>query len=288
MMYSWKKILREIPVNLALIAMVCACLFPLYWSLVSSLKGRAELFETKPTLIVRHPTLENYKMVLSLTGGSQIPLFLWNSLKIGLGAVAVQFVVASMAGYAFARMKFRGRDLIFYLMVLMMFFPRVGGLMATYELMDFLNLRNTHIGLILLFPSSVSLSLLIMRQSFLGVPRELEESAMIDGANTWQIFTRIAIPMTQSALVVISILMFLATWGDFLMTYTLLDDLNLFTVSIAITQITGWSMIYNSTLATTYGSDNAAFILAILPVILVYILSQKWFVRGFQEGIIKL
>ena len=282
------KLLRELPINLALMAMVVICFFPLYWSLVSSLKGRTELFESTPSLIVKQPTLENYKVVLSLTGGSQIPLFLWNSLKIGLGAVAVQFIVASMAGYAFARMRFRGRDLIFYILVLMMFIPRVGGLMATYELMDFLNLRNSHIGLILLFPSSISVSLFVMRQAFLTVPRELEEAAMIDGANTWQIFTRIAIPMVQSALVVISILLFLATWGDFLTTYTLLDDLNLFTVSIAITQITGWSTLYSSDVATTYGSDNAAFILAVIPVILAYVLTQKWFVRGFQEGIIKL
>jgi ABC-type glycerol-3-phosphate transport system permease component len=287
-MVSRHKFLKSLPINLALLTMVFVCLFPLYWSLVSSFKGRTELYATTPSLIVHDPTLENYKMVLSLTGGSQIPLFLWNSLKVGLGAVLVQFIVASMAGYAFARMKFRGRDLIFYSLVLTMFIPRVGGLMATYELMDFLNLRNTHLGLILLFPSSISVSILIMRQAFLSVPRELEEAAMIDGASAWQIFTRIAIPMAQSALVVISILLFLTTWGDFLLTYTLLDDVNLFTVSIAITQITGWSTMYSSDIATTYGTDNAAFILAILPVILVYILAQRWFVRGFQEGIIKL
>ena len=287
-MVTRHKFLRELPINLALMCMVVICLFPLYWSLISSFKGQAELYETTPSLLIKQPTLENYRMVMSLTGGSQIPIYLWNSFKIGLGAVIVQFIVASMAGYAFARMKFRGRDLIFYSLVLMMFIPRVGGLMATYELMDFLHLRNTHLGLILLFPSSISVSLLIMRQAFLAVPRELEEAAMLDGASTWQIFTRVAIPMAQSALVVISILMFLATWGDFLMTYTLLDDMSMFTISIAITQITGWSTMFVSNIASTYGSDNAAFILAIIPVILIYVLSQKWFVRGFQEGIIKL
>jgi putative chitobiose transport system permease protein len=279
---------RDVPINLALTAMVFFCLFPLYWSLISSLKGRAEIYETQPSLIVRQPTLENYKTVLSLSGGSSIPLYLWNSLQVGLGAVLVQFVVASLAGYAFARMQFRARDLIFYVLVFMMFIPRVGGLMATYELMDFLNLRNSHLGLILLFPSSISVALLVMRQAFLGLPRELEEAAMMDGASTWQTFTRIALPMVQSALVVISILLFLATWGDFLTTYTLLDDQYLFTVSIAITQLTGWSTLFVSDIATTYGSDNAAFILAVIPVILVYILTQRWFVRGFQEGIIKL
>jgi ABC-type glycerol-3-phosphate transport system permease component len=280
--------LCQLPVHLALIVMVVICLFPLYWSLVSSLKGRTELYEATPSLIVRRPTLENYRIALSLSGGSEIPRYLGNSLKVGLGAVLVQFVVASMAGYAFARMTFQGRDLIFYALVFMMFIPKVGGLMATYELMDFLHLRNTHLGLILLFPSSISLSLLVMRQAFLSMPRELEEAALIDGATTWQVFTRIALPMASSALVVISILLFLATWGDFLMTYTLLDDQELFTVSIAITQITGWSTTFASDVATTYGTDNAAFILAIVPVILAYVLTQKWFVRGMQEGILKL
>lgn len=283
-----RKFLRELPINIALMVMVVVCLFPLYWSLVSSFKGKAEMYETTPSLIVRQPTIENYKIILSLTGGSQLPLYLWNSLKIGLGTVALQFIVASMAGYAFARLKFRGRDLIFYSLVLIMFIPRVGGLMAIYELMDFLHLRNSHLGLILLFSSNISIGLFILRQAFLAVPRELEEAAMIDGANTWQVFTRVAIPMAQSALVVVSILTFLATWGDFLTIITLMDDPALYTVSVAITQITGWSTMFASSTATTYGSDNAAFVLAIVPVILVYILAQKWFVRGFQEGIIKL
>ncbi|NLG27889.1 MAG: carbohydrate ABC transporter permease [Chloroflexi bacterium] len=280
--------LRQLPVYIALATMVLLCLFPLYWSLVSSLKGQAELYEATPSLIVRAPMLENYRVVLSLTGGNEIPLYLWNSLKIGLGAVLVQLVSASMAGYAFSRMQFRGRNLIFVSLVLVLFIPRVGGLMATYELMDLLHLRNSHLGLVLLFPSSISVALFVMRQAFLSVPRELEEAAMIDGANTWRVFLRIALPMVQGALVVISILMFLSTWGDFLMTYTLLDEARLFTVSIAITQITGWSTRFASDVATTYGSDNAAFILASAPVVLAYVLAQKWFVRGLQEGIIKL
>jgi ABC-type glycerol-3-phosphate transport system permease component len=153
--------------------------------------------------------------------------------------------------------------------------------------MDFLHLRNSHLGLILLFASGVSLSLFVLRQAFLAIPREIEESAFMDGANVWQVFLKIILPMAQSSLVVVGTLAFLAAWGDYMTTYTMLDDQTLFTVAIAVRQF----MAPASGLAPAasgYGVENAMFILASLPVILVYVLAQKWFVRGFQEGILKL
>ena len=278
---------RRKPVSIALIVMTVICLFPLYWALASSLKSVEELFESEPSLLIRKPTLDNYRSALSVEGGSQIPQYFLNSFKIVGGSVLLQLAAGAMAGYAFSRLRFRGRDLIFYTMVLLMFVPRVGGLMATYELMDFLHLRNSHLGLILLFASGVSLSLFVLRQAFLAIPREIEESAFMDGASVWQVFLRIILPMAQSSLVVVGTLAFLAAWGDYLTTYTMLDDQTLFTVAIAVRQF----MAPASGLAPAasgYGVENAMFILASLPVILVYVLAQKWFVRGFQEGIIKL
>jgi ABC-type glycerol-3-phosphate transport system permease component len=281
--------LKSLPLslNLALLAMVVVCLFPLYWSLNSSFKGDAELFDSSPSLALRHPTLDNYRVAFSVEGGSEFPRYFLNSFVVSGGSVLLQLLVGSMAGYAFARIRFRGRDLIFYTMVLIMFVPRVGGLMATYELMDFLHLRNSHLGLILLFASSVSMALFVLRQAFLAVPRELEEAAIIDGAGVWQVFIRIAVPMAQGALVIVGTLAFLGAWGDYLTTYTMLDEQKLFTVSIAVRQIVTppTSMEGNS---SGYGVDNAIFILSSIPVILVYVLAQKWFVRGMREGIIKI
>ena len=160
--------------------------------------------------------------------------------------------------------------------------------MATYELMDALNLRNSHLGLMLLFPSPISVALFIMRQSFLAVPRELEESAMIDGANVWQVFLRIALPMVQSAMIVVAIFEFVYVWGDYLFTFTLIDRPEMYTISVAIKQVTGWFTLFVSSAFSTYGADNAAFMVAIAPVVLVYVLMQRWFVRGLQEGILKM
>lgn len=273
--------------NLALVVVAVVCLFPLYWSLAASLKGDAELYESAPSLLVKHPTLDNYRAVLSIEGGSEFLRSFLNSLLVTGGAVALQLLAGSMAGYGFARIRFRGRDLVFYTMVLLMFVPRVGGLMATYELMDALHLRNSHLGLVLLFASNVSLGLFVLRQAFLSVPRELEDAAFMDGAGRWRVFARIAVPMAQGSLVVVGTLSFLAAWGDYLTTYTMLDEQRLFTVSIAVRQIVTPPAGMGSA-SSDYGMDNAIFVLSSLPVILVYVAAQKWFVRGYREGILKL
>jgi multiple sugar transport system permease protein len=274
--------------NLALAVVAVVCLFPLYWALAASLKGDAELYESVPSPLVRHPTLDNYRAVLvSVEDDGGFVRYFLNSLVVTGGAVALQLLAGAMAGYGFARVRFRGRDLVFYTMVLLMFVPRVGGLMATYELMDALHLRNSHLGLILLFASNVSLALFVLRQAFLSVPRELEEAAFMDGAGRWRVFARIAVPMAQGPLVVVGTLAFLAAWGDYLTTYTMLDEQRLFTVSIAVRQIVTPPAGLGSA-SSDYGMDNAIFVLASLPVILVYVAAQKWFVRGYREGILKL
>ncbi len=278
----------QIAINVALIVMVIVCLFPVYWTLVSSLKGRTELYESVPTLWVKQPTLGNYVWLFTQRQVSMIPINLLNSFKVTFGSIIVQLVVVTLAGYAFARLRFKGRDLIFYALVLVMFVPRAGGLMATYELMDKLGLRNSHLGLMLLFPSPISVALFIMRQAFLAIPRELEEVAMIDGASVWQIFLRIALPMVQSAMVVVAIFEFVYVWGDYLYTFILIDQPELYTVSVAIKQVTGWATLFVSSAFSSYGCDNAAFMVAITPVILIYIFMQRWFVRGLQEGILKM
>jgi len=278
----------QILINLALAIVVLVCLFPVYWSFISSLKGRDEIYESNPSLWVKRPTLGNYRWLFTQRQTSMIPLNLLNSLKVAVGSIVIQLFVVTLAGYAFARLDFRGRDAIFYFLILVMFIPRAGGLMATYELMDALNLRNSHLGLMLLFPSPVSVALFIMRQSFLGIPRELEESAMIDGASIWQVFLRIALPMVKSALVVVAIFEFVYVWGDYLITFTLIDHPELYTISVAVKQVTGWFTLFISSAWSTYGCDNAAYMLAITPVVLVYVFMQRWFVRGLREGILKL
>lgn len=286
----WRAALRPgtLLVIGTLLLISLTCLLPVIWTVSASFKNREELYLATPALIPKAPTLANYTWVFSQADMSRLPLNLWNSLKVTLGSVVIQCITATMAGFAFARLEFRGRDLIFYLLILLMFVPRAGGLMALYELMDFLHLRNSHVGLMLLFPSAISVALFVMRQNFLGVPRALEEAAIMDGANTWQLFWHVDVPLVKGGIAVVAIWEFIYVWGEYLITLTLIDFPELETISLAVTKLQGWGAHFTSSLLASYGAEAAAYVIAMTPVILMFVLLQKWFVRGLSEGILKL
>ncbi len=275
-------------VNLSLILICLACLLPVVWTISASFKDRHELYQVTPTLLVRHPTLANYQFIFTRPDMSRLPLNLWNSTKVTMASVIIQCIMATMAGFAFGRLEFPGRDAIFYLLIILMFIPRAGGLMALYELMDFLHLRNSLLGLALLFPSAISVALFVMRQNFIGVPRELEEAATIDGAGTWRVFLDVDIPFVRGGIAVVAIWEFIYVWGEYLITLTMLDHPELETVAIAVTKLKGWSAHFTSTLLASYGAESAAYVMAMMPVLICFIVLQRWFVRGLSEGILKM
>ena len=291
MVRSLRRWLRpeQVVVTVALIVMCVLCLLPVVWVLSSSLKGREELYMATPALLPRHPTLGNYIWMLGEEEMVRLPLNLWNSLKVSIGVAVLQCIVTALAGFAFARLEFRGRDLLFYALIMLMFVPRAGGLMALYELMAFLKLRNSHLGLILLYPSAVSVALFIMRQTFLAVPSELVDAACIDGASTPRLFWDVALPFAKGGLVVVAIFAFIYVWGEYLIALTMLDFPELETISIAVTKIHArYTFVGTTDVHSSYGTESAAYAVAMLPAIIVFVLMQRWFVRGLSEGILKL
>jgi len=275
-------------INVSLVVICLACLLPVVWAISASLKDRYELYQATPTLLVRRPTLANYQFIFTRADMSRLPMNMWNSVRVTMMSVFIQCIIASMAGFAFGRLEFPGRDAIFYLLIILMFIPRAGGLMALYELMSFLQLRNSLLGLALLFPSAISVALFVMRQNFLGVPRELEEAAIIDGAGTWVLFLEVDIPFVRGGIAVVAIWEFIYVWGEYLITLTMLDHPELETVAIAVTKLKGWSAHFTSTLLASYGAESAAYVVAMMPVVVMFVLLQKWFVRGLSEGILKM
>jgi ABC-type glycerol-3-phosphate transport system permease component len=190
-------------------------------------------------------------------------------------------------------MRFRGRDAIFLAMVLSLFVPRSGGLMALYELMSFLNLRNSLVGLILLFAANVPVAIFIMRQTFLAIPREIEEAAIVDGASWFNVYWRIALPLSLGGMMVVATLGFIQAWSDYLVTYTMIDRDNQMTISVGIQKVLASS--YQTSLAPKFRgqmsgetADAAMLLFATLPVVVFYALLQRWFMRGLTEGAVKL
>ncbi len=263
---------------------------PLIWMVMTTFKDRLEFAEHSQRLIPTSFSLVNYEYMF--TSIRNLPIYMRNSFILAFGTVALQTFCAALAGYAFARMRFRFRDLIFLGMIVSMFIPRAGGLMALYELMTFLKLRNSLLGLILLFASGLPVPIFIMRQSFMAVPPELEDAALIDGANWLQVFSRVALPVASGGLLVVATLSFIGVWSDYLVTFTLIDKDTQMTISVGIRKL----------LATTYetavsprfrgkfageAADCTMLLTAALPVIIFYAILQRWFMRGLMEGALK-
>lgn len=274
------------------LVLIFVILFPIAWSISASLKGYAEQYRAPHLLIPEEPTIMNYVWLFSKL--PNFPRQLFNSFLVTLSSVALTGVLATMAGYGFARIEFRGRELLFFTLIVSMFIPRSGGLMAQYELLNFLRLRNIP-GLILAFSAVLPVSIFIMRQTFLSIPKELEESAFIDGASTWQTFWRIVLPLGTSGLIVICILKFVEVWGDYLFTLTMIDEPQQFTAAVGVAIVR--SFISVESVGTGTGATvsiapdgvlGAANVVTMLPVVLLYIVMQKWFVRGLTEGALKM
>ncbi|MCY4080491.1 MAG: carbohydrate ABC transporter permease [Caldilineaceae bacterium] len=265
-------------------------LLPLLWIISTSFKDRLEFSTNSAALIPSSFSLVNYMYMFEAI--QQLPIYMRNSFILAGGVTLIQVFCSALAGYAFARMRFWGRDFIFVAIIVSMFVPRAGGLMALYELMTFLKLRNSILGLILLFAAGLPAAIFIMRQAFLAIPQEVEESAFIDGASWWQTFWRIALPLATSAMVIIGTLAFVGVWSDYILTYTMIDRDAQMTISVGIKKVLATS--YESALSPRFrnqfageAADATMLLFSALPVIIIYALMQKWFMRGLTEGAIK-
>jgi len=279
--WVWRR-RGSIAVRVVLWLLLAYFLFPIIWTVSSSLKTRAELYQTTPSVITLQPTLENYFYALRKIVG--FDTYYRNSLIVTLGAVVLQTAVATLGGYGFARLRFKGRDFVFYSMIMLIFVPRAGGLMAQYELMNFLGLRNSLVGLILLFSAGLAIPCFIMRQAFLNLPGDYEDAARVDGCNRFQAFWFVMLPMATGSAAVVALFEFIRVWGEYLVTLTMIDDRNFFTLGIgtAMTLI-GTTVEFGE--FTSYGAQAAAYSMVVAPVAIFYLALQRWFVRGLMEGL---
>lgn len=268
--------------RLVLWIFLLAFLLPFIWAVSASLKTRQELYVEMPSLITLNPTLANYFYVLR-----RMPAFITyfqNSTIVTVGAVILQVAVAALAGYSFARLRFPARDLIFYTLILLTFVPRAGGLMVQYELMSFLGLRNSQLGLILAFAAGVPIPIFIMRQTFLNLPHEFEDAALIDGCNRFQAFLWVMLPMATGGMLVVGLFEFIRVWGEYLFTLTMIDNPRLYTLGIGIAMnFVGLALEDGE--FTSYGAEAAVYLMTSAPVLILFIAFQRMFIRGMLEGL---
>ncbi|WP_405463160.1 carbohydrate ABC transporter permease [Streptomyces jietaisiensis] len=270
---GWELVLRYV----LLLAVLALTVGPFLWQLSTSLKGPTEdIFTSPPRFLPSRPTLHNYERV-----SETIPVwdYVLNSLKVALANVVTNCVGAALAGYALARLRYRGRRAATLVFILAMLVPAEGIIIAQFTTMRELGLNNTLLAVVL--PGSVgALNVLLMRNAFLNVPYEIEEAAYVDGANVWQRFWRVALPSVRGTLAVVAIFAFMFSWDDFLWPLIVLSDPSKYTLTIGLNYLHG-----------TFANDErlvaAGTIIAVAPLIILFACLQRYFFRGVGEGAVK-
>ncbi|OIV36148.1 ABC transporter permease [Mangrovactinospora gilvigrisea] len=260
-----------------LLVVFAICIGPFLWQLSTSLKGTTEdIYTFPPRWFPSHPTLGNYDKVAQI-----IPVwdYALNSLKVAASNVVTNVIGSSMAGYALARLRFKGRKLAGVAFVMAMLVPLESIMIAQFTTMRELHLNNTLIAVVL--PGCIgAMNVLLMRNAFANLPYEIEEAAIIDGANVWQRFLRVALPSVKGTIAVVAIFAFMGAWDDFLWPLIVLSDTSKFTLTVGLNYL-------NGTFNTNPRVVAAGTIIAVLPLIVMFACLQRFFFRGVGEGAVK-
>lgn len=265
---------------LALIAVAVTMVVPFLWMVTTSLKPPGTEFAYPPELLPRHVNWENYRRLFTLVPFGR---YFVNTLFVTSMIVLGQLVICSMAAYGFARLNFIGRDLIFILYLATMMIPFQVTLIPSFLMVFRLGWVNTYQGLIIPGISS-AFGIFLLRQAFLGVPRDYQDAARLDGASEWRIFAEIFVPLNGPALATLGVFAFMGAWTDLLWPLLIARDQELRTLELGLA--------YFNASATAFRQTNwplmmAAAVVVMLPVLLVYIFAQRYFVRGIALSGVK-
>jgi multiple sugar transport system permease protein len=249
-------------------------LYPLIWLVFATFKPSSE-FGSNPGLLPNSPTIENYIKVAEGIGGTPLWRFFANSLLIATLAVIGTVISSAMAAYAFARIRFKGAALFFSAMIGTLLLPFHVLIIPQYILFQKLDLIDTYIPLLLpRFLATEAFFVFLMVQFIRNLPREMDEAARIDGAGHIRIFTSIIVPLIRPALITSSIFAFIWTWNDFLSPLLYITSPELYPLPIAL-------RLYNDASSTSdFGATVAVSMLALVPILLFFIVFQRFLVQG--------
>lgn len=263
-------------VNGALVLIAIVALFPLVWMISVSLMHPGEASTSPPPLLPSDPTLHSYRELFSR---GNITRNLLNSVGLALAATVLSLAFNVTAGYAFAKLRFAGRELLWKLLLGVMLIPAQVAMIPLFLLLKELGLVNSYAGVLIPTMASV-FGIFLVRQYALGIPDELLEAARIDGAGEWRIFWSVVMPVLRPILVTLAIFAFLASWNDFLWPLIVLTDDQRQTLPVMI-----------ASLAREHASDSelmmAGSVITILPVLAIVLALQRYYIQGLLSGSVK-
>lgn len=260
-----------------IVAMFVLLAGPLVWQLSLALKGMGDdLYARPPQLIPTDPTLSNFGDVLARV---PVPRYVLNSLVVAFFVVLGNVIGATAAGYALARLRFRGRGLATGIFLVAMLVPVETVIVSQFLLVRSIALQDTLLGVAL--PTMVAaLNILLLRNAFANIPDELEEAAVLDGANAWQRFLRVCVPQVKGVITVVAIFAFVGSWNDFLWPLLVLSSDDNYTLTVGLNRLRG----------TFYDDPRliaAGTIVALVPIVVFFSFLQRYFFRGLESGGLK-
>lgn len=261
-------------------AIACVLLFtvgPFLWLLSTALKSAGEnIFAYPPVLIPAEPTLDNFFRVMD---SQPIFSYLKNSVFVAVLSVALNLLLASLAAYPLARMSFKGRALIFAVLLSSMMIPFQLLMIPVYELAIGLGLQNTYLGLVLPH-ACTAFGIFFMRQAFMSIPAAIEEVAIMDGVSRIRIWWFVLLPLVKPSLATLAVFSFIAVWGDFLWPLIIIDQPSLFTLPLGVNRLA-------STFSLDWRLVAAGAVFSIIPILLFFTFTQRYFIEGAMKGAVK-
>ena len=259
-----------------LVLAVIVSMLPFLYVISSSLKDSVALFSYPPEWIPTHPTLDNYRSLMT-----DYPFLRWtmNSLIVASSVTLIKIVIDSMAGYAFAKMSFPGKDALFLVVLMTLMVPFAATLIPLFIIVRDLKLTNTYLGLIL--PALANpIGIFMMRQFIESLPGELENAARLDGCSEWQIFTLVILPLMRPGLVVLGVFLFMNQWTSYLWPLVIGTKQEMFTLTVGVQSL-------RALFSVDWGVLSAGAVLSMLPLVLVFIFLQRYFIAGSIAGALK-
>jgi multiple sugar transport system permease protein len=266
-----------------LVFLLIFAMLPMVWMLITSLKTQFAALQYPPQWWPENPTLDQYRTLLSPSNdtGKEFLRYMLNSIWVSTATTAIGVAVAVPAAYAFSRFRFPGRQALFYSVLLRNMFPAVVFLMPLFIMMRKLHLINTHASLILTYLTfGLPLSIWLLKGFYDNIPAQLEQAARIDGATRFQAFIKIVMPLSSPGIIATAIYSFILAWNEYVYALTFLNDKDLLTLPVGLQR-------FFTEYATNWPGLMAASFIMSVPVVVLFLMLQKYFVRALTEGAVK-
>jgi multiple sugar transport system permease protein len=261
---------------LFLIIVSAIWVIPVVFGITTSFRSQTEVVNEGFRLLPVNWIVDNYVAILENTSTAPIMQWIWNSVFIATTHTLLVMAVISITGYGYTRMKFKGRDALFFTLLAISFFPNVVNLIPSYKIIDILGWVNTPWAMIV--PGLAGMAnIFLVRQFMKGIPMELDESARVDGASDFVIFTRIVLPLIKPILIVCGLFSFVGSWNDFLWPVIVYTDVQKMPVTAGLLLLQD---VYGN--YRMIGQLMGSAILAIIPTLLLFFFAQKYFVQAIN------